>query len=205
MTNEVVTSSLLNQHLRDQLKALPHPYHASTSTVDVTNSAAETSLYSATITGNDIGSSGFLTVTLMGDYLYNNSAADTLRLRFKFGGSTHMDDAFSLDSSGFYLANLRRPWKIVYTIWNAAATNSQWMFAELNYGSLVVGGAGAPANPVAGIGQLKTGNSSMLGISSAAAVDTTAAQTVEITAQWSSASANDSFRKRIGNTFLANG
>lgn len=203
MTNEVVTSSLLNTHVRDNLKAIPHPYHSSVATVDVTNTVSETSLYSATITGNDLGSNGFLTVTLMGDYLYNNSASDTVRLRFKFGGTTHMNDTVAFASSD--LANLRRPWKIVYTIWNAGAANSQWMSAELGYSGLEVGGAGTPSNPSAGIGQFGVGGFSMLGISSAAAIDTTAAQTVEITAQWSAASANDSLRRRVANTFLANG
>ncbi len=191
VTDEVITSSLLNTHVRDNELALPHPYDYAPADVDVVNTVTETSLWSKLITGGDLGPNGLLHLTLLGDLLYNNSTLDTATVRFKFGGATVL--GLGLGTPGIQLNAARRPWIYHVLLSNRGASNSQLLHASF-------GRAHDFPDASPGIG----GGSSVVEFGQAtAAVDTTVDQTFEVTAQWNAASVNDSFRKRSGVLYLA--
>src|SRR6266545_3512638 len=58
--------------------ALPVVYDRVTTAVDVNTSIAETSIYTKAITGNDMGTNRKLRLMMLGDYLHNNVAGDTV-------------------------------------------------------------------------------------------------------------------------------
>jgi hypothetical protein len=176
VTDEIVTSSLLNTHVRDNLLSVAHPYDYAPADVDVTNTTTETSLWSKVITGGDMGANGTLRLNLYVDVLHNNAAGDTVTLRVKFGGSTQITQSFTWASTSATRFILHLPFLIA----NKGATNSQLIVAEQlpSYGS---------GSDYRGTSEAYT----------TASVDTTADQTFQITAQWSAASANNSFRKRL--------
>lgn len=188
VTDEIVTSSLLNTHVRDNLKAISHPYDYSPSDVDVANTVTETSLWSKVIAGDDLGANGMLLLDLQGDILHNNAGADTVTIRVKFGGATQLAITDTFNSA----TNASRfPWKWLVKVENRGATNAQFLSAHFHHWSLNL-----PPSAVTGIGGVGT-NSERVGlVSNTAAIDTTADQTLQVTAQWSAASTNNSFRKR---------
>ncbi len=194
VTDEIVTSALLNTHVRDNLRAVIHPYDFSSADADVANTVTETSLWSKVITGNDMGSTGMLRLMLEGDYLYNNSTSDTIRLRVKFGGSSVVDFGTVVPSN---VTNASRwPWELEVRLYNESATNAQLVTAR------VFGRGKATSAITTGIGWIGFSDAASGGALSgmgqnAVAVDTTADQTFQVTAQWSAANANNSWRKRL--------
>jgi hypothetical protein len=166
-------------------------YDRVTSTVDIANSNVEASMYSKSIAANDMSTNKMLRLTLIGDYLFNNNGADTFTLRIKFGGTTFFAHATSF--GGTIGAN-RQPWHMYLMVANLGAANSQMIEGQL-IGPLANVGA-----PTTGIGNLNVASGSDLGaefgISTLGTIDTTAAKTLDVTAQWSATSANDSFRTR---------
>jgi hypothetical protein len=190
-TDDIITSSKLNTHLRDNSLAVWHPYDYSSADNDINTTAAETSLWSKTITGGDMGTNGVLVLRMEGDSLYNRNVADTLTIRLKFGGSAVVGDAYTFPSHA--LSASRYPWLMDIRVANRGATNSQ--LVTLNWR----GGYGTPT--VAGIGNLLTDFDDGF-ITNTAAVDTTSDQTLQVTVQWSASSANNSWRKRLATLHL---
>lgn len=166
-------------------------YDRATSTVDVVSSVTETSIYSKVVAGNDMGTNRGLRLLLLGDYLHNNVAGDTLTLRVKFGGTTHWAEAYDL---GAVVGAARHPWSVRLEIANLGAVNSQAIFGEI-----VTEIADATA-PSIGIGGWDSGKGAAWPIAASAlgAIDTSTAQTLEVTVQWSASSPNNSWRKRLG-------
>lgn len=171
-----------------------------TSLIDVAATNAETTLYTFNITGGTMSIDSLLRLTLKGDFLYNNNIADTLTIRVKFGGATILSNV----QSGAALSALRFRWKLRVEIPNLGSLTSQDADAEMIANTTNVG------TPATGIGRLTfleaanlditrdSPNGGLLGTAAPLAVDTAVAQTLAVTAQWSAASANDSFRKRYG-------
>lgn len=179
VTDEVVTSSLLNTHLRDNLLSLPHPVELPTvAALDIQNTAAETTLYSVLIPGGAMGSYGSLEARIEGDVLFNNSTNDFVTIRLKFGGGTIVTCA-TLDDQGVSAA--RTSWFLDCTVRNLGATNSQ--HCQIN-------------------GQLDDsfGNTKAFG---SGAVNTASDQTLLISLQWTTASPNNIFTRRWARTTLA--
>ena len=172
---------------------MPRVYDRTTSTVDVANSSSLTTLYTKSITGNDMGTNKMLRLTLLGDFLYNNSAANTFTLNVKFGGTTFFSVTNGLLNA---ISALRLPWIIDVEVANLGASNSQMITAGFRTSAAASGGTGigithggaAPAYANAGVG----------GISTLGTIDTTAAQTLLVDCQWGTASTNNSFRQRYG-------
>ena len=187
VTNEIVTSSMLNTDHRDNLLAMLHPYDYASSDLDVANTVSETSLWSKVVTGAALGTSGRMVAEITGDYLFNNAAADTATIRVKFGGSTVMTHTF-----GAYAAtggSGRYHWRLLVVVANKGATNSQEVSTvSFWHNHQFVSSASATGTAQA---------SSISHGSNYTAVDTTADQTFQVTAQWSAASANLSWRKRV--------
>lgn len=168
----------------------------SATTADIANTAAETTLYSFEVGAGELSVDRMLRLTLVGDYLHNNAVGDALTFRVKFGGTTFM--AFSFGGSfGNVVGANRQAWKAAVEIVNLNATNSQMMSLE---GHAVRANQAAPTAGVGGIyDSINTGIAGGLaGISTPGTIDTTLAQTLTVTGQWSAASVNNSFRKRHG-------
>lgn len=165
-----------------------------TTTQDIANSVAETSVIGAASVGSFTVAAGVLSTFKMlrlhvvGDFLKNNVAGDTLTLRVKFGGVTLYAGSILAATVG----TARHPWHLSVWIGNLGAANAQTMTGQ--FGPVENATAAAPTtgigNPVGGsaVGQGEIGGSST--------VDTTVAQAIDVTAQWSAASVNNSFRAR---------
>lgn len=183
MTLQVIT----NQGL---LKGPPSSvYDRAPSTVDIQNTAVETSMYQKVIQGGDMGTSKSLRLTMLGDFLHNNGAGDTATFRFYFGGVQQMAVVNQFNSE---LNAARIPWKMVVHLANLGAANSQFM-----QGEWFLRRPGAGTGAATGIGGDQTAMTwSDLGITTLGTVDTTANQTLNVTVQWSAGSANNSWRQR---------
>lgn len=164
-----------------------------TALIDVAASAAETDLYNFSVPAGALTSDGQLRLMIQGDFLYNNVVGNTVTIRIYLGGT--LLTAYAM--SGGVLAAVRRAWELRPTISALGATNSQMMTAIMNTVPPDLGGGAAP---LAGIGgwdwRNNTPTLSTMGLGVPATLDMTAAQILRVTAQWSAASANNSWRKR---------
>lgn len=164
----------------------------SATSVDVVSTTTETSIYSKQINAGDMGVDRLLRLTVTGDYLHNNVAGDTISLRVKFGGTTFWGNTSNV---GNLTAAARHPWGLVIHIANLGSPSSQYI-----YGWFISEVVDAAAPAIAGIGNALVRDNSLLslplGISTLGTIDTTVAQTLDVTAKWSASSANNSWRKR---------
>jgi hypothetical protein len=159
---------------------------------DVGNSTTETDILQAagySIPGNTLGASGGARITIGGDLLYNNSTADTFQLKVYFGGAVIFDGG-AITPGSVSLSSSRRGWYLQLVLQNLGATNSQ-----LLHGLHVLGATGLPATGISGDTWPRGGTINVLQAS--AATDTTAAQTLRVTAKWGTASANDDLRAKF--------
>jgi hypothetical protein len=166
-------------------------YDRVTAALDVNTDVTERTLYTKSIVGGDMSIDKMLRLTLKGDFLHNNVAGDTVRIRVKFGGTTFLSDTFDADN---VIAALRQPWKLVIEIANLGVANSQHIDAQF------WGRAATEPAPTNGIGAwdavARDSVEGAMGISTLGTIDTTTAQTLDVTVQWSASSANDSWRRR---------
>jgi len=152
------------------------------------NTTAETTLYTKSIPAGIMGIDKVLRLTMKGVVQHNGPAGtDTLSWRVKFGGTTIIN---AQDSFGNAINGKVNPWKIVVEIANLGAANQQWVdlagaMLKCDSGAITTGQGGGQNNGGSSI-LLATGN----GIQ---AIDTTIAQTLAITGQWSVANVQLSF------------
>jgi hypothetical protein len=170
-------------------------YDRATATVDVNTSVAETSIYTKSIAGNDMSTNRMLRLTVSGDFLFNNNTVDTLTFRIKFGGTTFYAENIIFRSTPG--AN-RQPWHLFLLVANKAAANSQMIEGQL--GPLRRADTAAATTGIGGWSYPDVANEGFvagdLGISTLGTIDTTTAQTLDVTVQWSASSANNSWRMR---------
>jgi len=157
--------------------------------VDVASTAAETSLYSTLITGGSLGTNGSIEMWLLADHMFNNSTSDTVTIRVKWGGSTVFTGVGNTNSTS---AN-RDGAGVHLWIGNRSSVSSQLMVCHIAAGTPTGGATGTPLRGILGVG----------GLPATAAVDTSADQTLQVTAQWSASAAGNSFRKRLAITRIA--
>jgi hypothetical protein len=154
------------------------------STVDVTNTTTETTIFSYAVPANELGTARKLRCEMGGDYLNNNGVASTLRLRLKYGGTTIFDDIVAVSS----VSATRRPWYLMLSLCANGAAGAQSLF-----GFMLLGTAGGAT---AGLGDIDTDEvESMAPFFGTSAVDSTVSQTLEVTATWSTANAGLSLRR----------
>ena len=160
---------------------LPGSINRQVTTVDVVNTAAETNLYSFSVPGGTLGTDGWLRLTLVGDYLQNSGGNRTITLRVKYGGTV----LGILTSGNIGSAANRASVRVTLDLVAGNATNVQRALV-----SAVVGVTGTAGNPPAsGAYQIAVDT-----VNNAAAIDSTTAQTLVVTAQHSAANANLSAR-----------
>src|SRR5437016_8882562 len=93
VAGEIVTASIMNGHVRDNLAWVVRPLVIASTEIDVVNTAVETALLSVTVTGGSMGVHGALRVVLTGDYLNNTGTARQLSMAIKLGATTIWSDA----------------------------------------------------------------------------------------------------------------
>lgn len=189
---DVLTEANLTTYVGDNLMSLPHKLALDTADRDVANTTSELSIWSTTAGGftvpaNKLGTNGSLEVLLWGDYLWNNNVANTVTIRVKFGGATVLTPWAAAPGSS--LSATRFGWWIKVMIANRGATNSQIIGTM---GGTTFNTASAPGFTNLGAAAPVTG-----------AVDTTVNQTFDISAQWSAASVNNSWKKVWSRALLA--
>lgn len=158
------------------------PLSHDTSVATVASTATETSVFSYTVPGGTLSTNRALRITLIGDYLNNNSA-DTFTLKLKYGATTVLTAAWSTSSNA-----------------NRGAVLAQFLLSAAGAtGAQVAGGwaslAEGPDNNAAGTMTVtSTTQKLLLGSQHTISEDSTADKTLEITADHANSSANLSFR-----------
>lgn len=148
---------------------------------DVVNTAAETGIYSKSVAGGTLGTDGALRVRFYGDLLNNTGGNQNVRLRGKFGGTTVLDTGnISVSASASVRTVIGE-----MLVSMGGATN-----IETVTGRIVIGNAVANGSMIAvGI----TGND-LTGNYTGLAIDTTTAQTLQVTVQLGTGSPTMEFR-----------
>lgn len=157
--------------------AAPKNLYAKNATQQIiSSSTTETTIFSATITGNTLGSTGAMKCRIAAEILNNNNSADYVTINIKYGATTLYSDSTKAITKS---TNLIPVW-IEFMLANQNATNAQ----VLN-GLMVVGGQDAAATGVGSLNSDETvGTSPLCGTS---AIDSTANQTLLVTVTLTSA------------------
>lgn len=107
VTGELVSNSLMNTHVRDNLSYLytslvlgDQLQNRDASVSDVNNTTTPTAVYSYTIAGGTLGVNGVVRLSLVGDYLNNTGATRNLTLAVTYGATTIFTGTRSSAASG---------------------------------------------------------------------------------------------------------
>lgn len=147
-------------------------FDKSTTTVSVTNTTTETTLYSVTVPANTLGTNHLLRVSIGGTYLNNTGLNHSIRLKIKYGAMTLYDD--TTDSLGVDANN--RGWRLELILAANAATNAQKLL-----GRFAIGDLGAATAGTGDIGKVLADQDAMGGpLYGTSAIDSTAAQTLAV-------------------------
>jgi hypothetical protein len=194
VTSEVVTSTLFNTHVRDNLNALDHPILMDTAAIDVTNTV-ETSLLTAapSIGAGSLGSNGLLKVFARGTYV-KNVATSGMQLRLSLGGTDLILLSLELSSAGGTFK-----WDIEAEIANMASASVQ----DITF--LIKGTASSAVTVTLTTG---TGGATVSGgmlngyFRGTGAVNTGSAQTLDLKAKWNT-SPTVSWKREIAAIYQA--
>lgn len=162
-TSELVTSSLMNTHLRDNLLALKAPYARVTTDIPVNSTTTETTLLTFSLAANDLSANGGLWIKLWGSYTQNASTSGTFRLKIGATTIASRGGIFGLNSAS------EQQWWVNAFILAQNSTSSQ--DGVIEYGS----------GPTAFVGGHGRGT---------AAENTTGALTVLVSYQWAASTAS---------------
>lgn len=148
---------------------------------NIVSTATETSIFSTapTIQGGTLGTGRMLQVTIAGDFLQNAAAGDKFTLRLYYGGTVFV----SIGGNDYGQTATRYGWHVYAQLAAAGATNVQ---AATGVGSR------AFASGVAGGGV--SGSDRIMSTHTSGAIDSTTDQTLDITIQNDTSSANESTR-----------
>ncbi len=144
---------------------------------EVVNTTTETAVYSYSVPGGTLGSNGHLRLTLIGDFLNNSGGTQTFTVRVKYGATT----LFAIWNEAVGNNASRKPVRLEVDLIAANATNAQRATGRFNMLQAASGSDGAtPSDRFSGHTSL--------------AVDSTTAQTLQVTVQHAAANANLSFK-----------
>jgi hypothetical protein len=152
--------------------------------VDIVNTAAETSLFSWTL--SYLAENAAAVTFLEGDFLNNSGANATVRWVINVNGTTVLNTNVS---AAIATNASRRPWKAELVFSNLAATNANRVSLDWRLGNSTAA--------TVGIGSFGTASLSYFGMSNALAINTATALTIDVRATLSSANAAISLRKLI--------
>jgi hypothetical protein len=151
--------------------------------LDVVNTAAETTLLSATVPANTLSTNRAVRLTLTGDYLNNSGANQTLTLRLKYGATTLYNDVTAVIATNA----ARRALRVEALL---AAANSATAQA---LGGLI--SISAPGGTTNGLGDLGVAALTTTPITGAAVENSATALAFALTAQHGAANASLSVRR----------
>lgn len=158
-------------------------YAPTTANVDHVSSVTETTLATWSIPANTLGTSGVIHVYINWDYLNNSGAGETLRLRVKYGATTMFNDITpSIPSNA-----ARRAGVMDLYLHADGATNAQLLSGRFHLSAVSATTAGTGDFGAIDILPART-------IGGTAAIDSTAAQNLVVTAQNTTNNANISTR-----------
>lgn len=177
---EIVPAAKLNSFGRVYAKVV--------TAVDVASTAAETNLFSQSIGANEMQTDRLLRLTLLGDLLRNNGEDPVLRM--KFGGTTLLEDTLAIG------ANSATRYPLLIECFLAELNTSNAQFATMRV--IVPNTPGGAAIGIGDLAGLPAGKGGLLASNGTHAINTTLAQTLAVTADWVTASANSSVRVRAG-------
>lgn len=149
-------------------------------TQTVTNSAAETSVYSFSVPSNVMGTTRSLRLTWHGTHDNNNATPPSLTVRYKFGGTTFHDGAITAITAS---ASTRPVWGWAIISPNNSAT------AQRSHGRFSLGAATTAGQTAA----IAAGHD-VLSFHNTLAIDTTATVTLQMTVQHGVADTVTTFR-----------
>lgn len=178
VTGEVVTASIMNTHVRDNLLSTSRLLAADHTDVTVVNSAVETTLATFTVPANAMGTKNALVVDLMGVYTQNVSIGGTFRM--KYGATTVLSLAGQLGANSASQSGFRLTSRMLA----ANSTSSQDSMMELFVG------------PFNGYNTFTAGGAS--------SESSTSAKTFSLTWQWDSASGSASLSTVLYTAVLHN-
>lgn len=175
-----------------------------TSAADITSTASEYSMRTATAAGNTtgwqipaglIGTDRLITLKAAGDWLYNSSQTMQIKvlLRDGVGGNTTLWDDTAAATGG--TSATRGPWIMEVNLAALASASSQvmWGYLMLTKGGTVTSGIGENY-------ALDTGTAFNNGVvfadDSASAVDMSSAKYLDVTLTWGSSTASLSWRTK---------
>jgi hypothetical protein len=168
----------------------PYVLDRTTSDLDIVSSAAETTLYSVTVSANAMSTDRLVQMLIEGDFLNNTGSNQTFVLKVKFGGTTVFEDTTAtLATSG-----IRRITSIEVLLMAVSASAQE--------GNLKMFFGGAAADPAVGKGSITDTTAVYLGELETGTIDTTSNQDLAVTIALSAASANYSLRRRRARTML---
>lgn len=168
--------------LNDRVKI----YDRATTEIDVNTTVTETTVYTKSIGAGHMSTDRMLRLTLLGDYLNNNAAAN-ITLRVKLGATTLMDDITAVINT----SATRRPFNLQVEIANLASASVQ--FATLLF---VVGPLSGATTGIGDLANASDLGSTIMATNGTTAVATASAQTLVVTIQHNASSANQSFRRK---------
>jgi hypothetical protein len=154
----------------------------SVATATISNSAVETTIYSYSVPGNTLSTNKILKIIVSGTYLNNSGANRTVTVRLKYGATT----IISAVTGNIGTSATTGEFYYVFYLNAAGATNSQEATFEGRHTS---GG----------------GTALTFGDTGTAAIDSTSAQTLLVSAQLSAATATQTYTKKFAITQQENG
>lgn len=167
-------------------------YDRNLSTVDVVSTSASTSIYSVTVTGNDLSTNKILEIDIGGDYLNDTASSRAMDVVISFGGTVLWADTMG----SFSNASTRRAFTMKFFLANKNSASIQEFWGEIKFSK-------TPAPPT-GLGSGDDADTGLVhpiaSVSGGSSVNTTTNQTFTVAVQHSTSNASLSLRKRAAIT-----
>lgn len=167
-------------------------YDRNLSTVDVVSSASKTTIYTFTVTGNDLSTNKILEIDIGGDYLNDTGSSRAMDVFVDFGSTTLWTDTMG----SFSNASTRRAFTMKLFLANKNSASAQELWGEIKFSK-------TPA-PTTGIGSGDDGDAGLshpiASVSGGSTENTTTNKTFTVSVQHSSSNSSISLRKRAAVT-----
>jgi hypothetical protein len=166
-------------------------YNRTATLLTINTTAAETTIYSFTLSANDLSTNKALQIELWGDLLNNSSANRNLQIKIKLGATTIFDDT----STNFAAVSVnRKAWSLRCWLANQSSTSLQVLTGLLSIS--------APTTAATGTADLSTLDTHTHTLFGTSAVNTALDQTFAITITFSASHANLEIRRQYANAVL---
>lgn len=163
-------------------------YDRNLTTIDVVSSGAATTIYSLTVTGNDLSTNKILEFDIFCDYLNDTASSRTIDVSIQFGSTVLWSDTMG----SFAATSSRRPFSFKLFLANKNSTSIQEFWGEIKVSTNI-----APFNGIGSGDDAESGFFHPIGsITGGSLENTTTSKTFTVAVQHSSSNASLSFKKR---------